>query len=55
MEYDNGPSKVRIWGKRLAFFAVFGVTGIAALYAYNMYRAMKGLDKINFDDIDWER
>lgn len=55
MEYGNKPSKVKIWGKRLVFFAVFGFTGIAALYVFNVYRMMRGLDKIKFDDIDWER
>jgi hypothetical protein len=39
------------WGKRLAFFAVFGVTGMAALLAYNLYRASKGLDKIDLDNL----
>lgn len=37
------------WGKRAAFFAVFGITGAVALLAYNMYRVSKGLD-----EIDWE-
>jgi hypothetical protein len=37
------------WGKRLAFFAVFGVTGTIALVGYNLYRVSKGLD-----EIDWE-
>jgi len=39
------------WGKRAAFFAVFGVTGIAALMAYNLYRVSKGLDEVDWDNI----
>lgn len=37
------------WGKRAAFFAVFGITGLAAVAAINLYRAARG-----FDDIDWD-
>lgn len=37
------------WGKRAAFFAVFGITGAVAIGAINLYRTMKG-----FDDIDWD-
>lgn len=39
------------WGKRAAFFAVFGVTGTVALLAYNWYRISKGLDEIDWDNI----
>ena len=39
------------WGKRLAFFAVFGVTGTVAFIGYNLYRVSKGLDEIDWDDI----
>lgn len=39
------------WGKRAAFFAVFGVTGAAALLAYNWYRVSKGLDEIDWENI----
>ncbi len=40
------------WGKRLAFFAVFGVTGTLALIGYNLYRVSKGLDEINWDNLE---
>jgi hypothetical protein len=39
------------WAKRAAFFAVFGVTGAAAVLAVNMYRALKGLDEIDWDNL----
>jgi len=39
------------WGKRAAFFAVFGITGLAAIAAINVYRAMKGLDDIDWDNL----
>lgn len=39
------------WGKRAAFFAVFGVTGLVTITAINVYRAMKGLDEIDWDNI----
>jgi hypothetical protein len=39
------------WGKRLAFFAVFGVTGTIALVGYNLYRVSKGLDEIDWENI----
>lgn len=39
------------WGKRAAFFAVFGITGTIALVGYNCYRVSKGLDKIDLDNL----
>lgn len=42
---------VRIWSKRIAFFAIFGITGAAAILAYNLYRVSKGLEKIDLDNL----
>ena len=39
------------WAKRAAFLAVFGVTGVAAVVGVNIYRAMKGLDDIDWDNL----
>ena len=39
------------WGKRAAFFAVFGITGTTAILAYNWYRLSKGLDEIDWDNL----
>lgn len=39
------------WSKRIAFFAVFGFTGLAAILAVNTYRAMKGLDKMDWGNL----
>lgn len=49
MDKNKMKAESAKWGKRAAFFAVFGITGAAALLAYNLYRVNKGLD-----EIDWE-
>jgi hypothetical protein len=49
IDKDQLKAESKKWGKRAAFFAVFGITGTAALLAYNLYRVSKGLD-----EIDWE-
>lgn len=49
MDKDRLKAESKKWGKRAGFFAVFGITGAAALLAYNWYRVSKGLD-----EIDWE-
>lgn len=51
MNKDKLKIESKKWGKRAAFLAVFGVTGAAALLAYNWYRISKGLDEIDWDNI----
>lgn len=51
MDKNKLKEESKKWGKRAAFFAVFGVTGTAALLAYNWYRISKGLDQIDWDNI----
>jgi hypothetical protein len=51
MDKEKLKAETKKWGKRVAFFAVFGVTGTVALLAYNLYRTSKGLDEINWDDL----
>lgn len=51
MNKDKLKTESKKWGKRAAFFAVFGITGTAALVAYNLYRFSKGLDEIDWDNI----
>lgn len=51
MNRDNLKEESKKWGKRAAFLAVFGVTGAAALLAYNWYRVSKGLDEIDWDNL----
>ena len=51
MNKDNLKANAQKWGKRAAFFAVLGVTGVAAVLAINTYRAMKGLDEIDWDNL----
>lgn len=48
---DNLKKESAKWGKRAAFLAVLGVTGAAALLAYNWYRVSKGLDEIDWDNL----
>jgi hypothetical protein len=36
------------WGPKIAFFAVFGLTGIAAVGIY------KGIQKVRDMEIDWD-
>lgn len=51
MDKEKLKQESKKWGKRAAFFAVFGVTGAAALLAYNWYRTSKGLDEIDWDNL----
>ena len=51
MDRNKLKEESKKWGKRAAFFAVFGVTGTAALLAYNWYRISKGLDEVDWDNI----
>ena len=51
MDKDNLKKESKKWGKRAALFAVLGITGTAALLAYNWYRISKGLDDIDWDNI----
>lgn len=39
------------WGKRAAFIALFGITGVLAVGAINLYRTMKGFDEIDWDNL----
>ena len=51
MDKQTRKELAQKWGKRAAFFAVFGITGAAAILAINTYRAMKGLDDIDWDNL----
>ena len=51
MNKEKLKAESKKWGKRAAFFAVFGVTGTVALIGYNLYRVSKGLDEIDWDNI----
>lgn len=46
---DKFREKAKVWGPRIAFFAVAGFTGIAVIVAYKGYRAMRGIEKFNLD------
>ena len=49
MDKNKVKQELEKWSKRAAFFAVFGVTGTAALLVYNWYQTTKKID-----EIDWE-
>ena len=51
IDKENLKQQSAKWGKRVAFFAVFGITGTVALIGYNLYRVSKGLDKIDLDNL----
>lgn len=51
MNKDKFKAESKKWGKRAAFFAVFGITGTIALVGYNLYRVSKGLDEIDLDNL----
>lgn len=51
MDKDRIKVEAQKWGKRAAFFAVFGITGMVTILAVNTYRSMKGLDEIDWDNL----
>lgn len=40
---DKFQEQARIWGPRVAFFAVFGFTGLAAIGLYKGYKLVRGV------------
>ncbi len=51
MDKENLKKESTKWGKRAAFFTVFGITGLAAIAVINSYRSLKGLDDIDWDNL----
>ena len=39
------------WGKRAVVFGVLGFTGLAVVGAINVYRAVRGLERIDLDNL----
>ncbi len=52
MDKDKLKVESKKWSKRLAFLAVFGITGAAAVLAVNVYRSIRGLDDIDWDNLE---
>ncbi len=52
MDKNKLKTQTKKWSKRAAFFAVFGITGTIALVGYNLYRVSKGLDSIDWDNLE---
>lgn len=49
--------QTKIWGPRIAFFAVFGFTGLAAIGLYKGYKLIRGINDADFEitEEDWRR
>jgi hypothetical protein len=52
VDKDKLKVESKKWSKRLAFLAVFGITGAAAVLAVNVYRSIRGLDDIDWDNLE---
>lgn len=54
---DKFQEQARIWGPRVAFFAVFGFTGLAALGIYKGYKLVRGVRDadLTITEEDWRR
>lgn len=54
---DKVREQTKIWGPRIAFFAVFGFTGLAAIGLYKGYKLIRGIDGADFEitEEDWRR
>lgn len=54
---DKFREQTKIWGPRVAFFAVFGFTGLAAIGLYKGYKAIRGISDADFEitEDDWKR
>ena len=54
---DKFQEQARVWGPRVAFFAVFGFTGLAALGIYKGYKLVRGVRDadLTITEEDWRR
>ena len=54
---DKFQEQAKIWGPRVAFFAVFGFTGLAALGIYKGYKLVRGVRDadLTITEEDWRR
>lgn len=54
---DKIREQTKVWGPRVAFFAVFGFTGLAAIGLYKGYKILKGVEKTDFEitEEQWSR
>ena len=54
---DTVKEQAKIWGPRVAFLAVFGITGLIAVGAYKGYKLVRGIDSADFDigEEEWRR
>lgn len=51
MDKEKLKAETMKWGKRAAFFAVFGVTGAAALLAISAYKTIRGINNSDWDNL----
>ena len=54
---DKIQEQTKIWGPRVAFFAVFGFTGLAAIGLHKIYKSIRGINDADFEitEEDWRR
>lgn len=51
MNKDKFKQESLKWGKRAVIFGVLGFTGLAVVGAVNIYRTVRGLERIDLDDL----
>ena len=54
---DKVREQAKVWGPRVAFFAVFGFTGLAAIGLYKGYKLLRGVTDADFEitEEQWSR
>ena len=54
---DKIREQTKVWAPRVAFFAVFGFTGLAAISLYKGYKMIKGVENTDFEitEEQWSR
>lgn len=51
MNKDKFKQESLKWGKRAVIFGVLGFTGLAVVGAVNIYRTVRGLERIDLDNL----
>ena len=54
---DKFQEQSKIWAPRIAFLAVFGLTGLVAAGLYKGYKLIRGINDADFEitEEDWRR
>lgn len=51
MDKDKLKAGSKKWGKRIVIYGALGITGLAAVGVFNLYRSMRGLSTIDLDNL----